>query len=220
MSFSDTLTTLLYTLSHPSEVGETQENAISTSVIFILDYFDEFLSHPRQALLYNLFDIAQSRKAPIAVICLGRQINAIDSLEKRVKSRFGGRIVQVSKAQKREEFWDICVSALSVEKDSGFGKVWNRHVQELGKDKSIKEICDEIFAESRDVREFFNRSIPVINSLQHNGTFLPSVSLWLDQPLPPPELKLSLIQGISVVNSVNFRIIAVGVGFVDLRNSS
>src|SRR5271169_1001814 len=162
MSFADTLTTLLYTLSHPSELSETTtENTTSASVIFILDYCDEFLSHLRQALLYNLFDIAQSRKAPIAVICLGRQINAIDGLEKRVKSRFGGRIVQVSKAQKREEFWDICVSALSVEKEYGFGQVWNRHVQELAKEKSIKEICDQIFAESRDVREFFNRSIPV-----------------------------------------------------------
>src|SRR5271155_6176136 len=104
MSFADTLTSFLYTLSHPSELDETPDKGItSSSLIFILDSFDEFLTHPRQALLYNLFDIAQSRKAPIAVICLGRQINAIDGLEKRVKSRFGGRIVQVSKAQKREE---------------------------------------------------------------------------------------------------------------------
>ena len=80
-------------------------------------------------MLYNLFDIAQSRKAPIAVVCLGRQINAIDGLEKRVKSRFGGRIVQVSKPRMQEEFWDVCLAALSVEKDSGYGKVWNQHIK-------------------------------------------------------------------------------------------
>lgn len=36
----------------------------------------------------------------------------------------------------------------------------------------MKEICEEIFVQSRDVREFFNRSIPVITSLDHT-TFLP-----------------------------------------------
>jgi origin recognition complex subunit 4 len=132
MSFADTLTTFLYTLSHPSELSEEggEEKKTSASVIFILDSFDEFLSHPRQALLYNLFDIAQSRKAPIAVICLGRQVNAIDGLEKRVKSRFGGRIKQVSRPTELEEFWKVCEAALSVEDPtSAFAEKWNAHIQ-------------------------------------------------------------------------------------------
>jgi origin recognition complex subunit 4 len=98
-------------------------------VIFILDSFDYFLSHPRQALLYNLFDIAQSRKAPIAVICLGRQVNAVDGLEKRVKSRFGGRIIQVSRPSTQEDFWSVCEAALKAESDFSFAEEWNRHIQ-------------------------------------------------------------------------------------------
>ena len=130
MSFADTLTTLLYTLSHPSELSDTTtENTTSASVIFILDSFDEFLTHPRQALLYNLFDIAQARKAPIAVICLARQVNAIDGLEKRVKSRFGGRIQQTSRPTSLEAFWKVCEAALTVEETSSFAKEWNRHVK-------------------------------------------------------------------------------------------
>lgn len=131
MSFADTLTTLLYTLSHPSELSETTptENITSASVIFILDSFDEFLTHPRQALLYNLFDIAQARKAPIAVICLGRQVNAIDGLEKRVKSRFGGRIQQTSRPTTLETFWKVCEAAITVEETSAFSKEWNRHIK-------------------------------------------------------------------------------------------
>ena len=132
MSFADTLTTFLYTLSHPSELSEEggTEKTTSASVIFILDSFDEFLSHPRQALLYNLFDIAQSRKAPIAVVCLGRQVNAIDGLEKRVKSRFGGRIKQVSRPTELEEFWEVCQAALSVDDPTyAFTKEWNTHIQ-------------------------------------------------------------------------------------------
>src|SRR5436190_2729652 len=126
MSFADTLTTFLYTLSHPTELdpSTTTSNpaSTSTSIIFILDRFDEFLSHPRQALLYNLFDIAQSRKAPIAVICLGRQVNVIDGLEKRVKSRFGGRILQVGRPPDRMAFWTVCENALIVDDTPGFAR--------------------------------------------------------------------------------------------------
>lgn len=130
MSFADTLTTLLYTLSHPSEMIETEGNVTSASVIFVLDSFDEFLTHPRQALLYNLFDIAQSRKAPIAVICLGRQVNAVDGLEKRVKSRFGGRILQVGRPRTIEEFWGVCQAALKVDETlNDFATDWNRNIE-------------------------------------------------------------------------------------------
>ena len=59
----------------------------------------------------------------------------------------------------------------------------------------MKEVCDEIFVESRDVREFFNRSIHVITSLRHNAEFLPSPELWSAQHLPPPDSRLSLIEG-------------------------
>ena len=131
MSFADTLATFLYTLSHPSEFSDTSEDTTSSSVIFILDSFDEFLSHPRQALLYNLFDIAQSRKAPIAVICLGRQVNVIDGLEKRVKSRFGGRILQVGRPPDRMAFWTVCENALIVDDTPGFAREWNKHIKVL-----------------------------------------------------------------------------------------
>src|SRR5437763_3595448 len=133
MSSADTLTTFLYTLSHPTELDPSTTTfnpaSTSTSIIFILDRFDEFLPHPRQTLLYNLFDIAQSRKAPIAVICLGRQVNVIDGLEKRVKSRFGGRIEQVGRPRTLEEFWKVCKGALSVEGEEPFMEMWNKHVE-------------------------------------------------------------------------------------------
>jgi origin recognition complex subunit 4 len=44
-----------------------------------------------QTLLYNLFDIAQSRAAPIIVIGLTTELDVVESLEKRVKSRFNHR---------------------------------------------------------------------------------------------------------------------------------
>src|SRR5579859_7032215 len=59
----------------------------------------------------------------------------------------------------------------------------------------MDEICEEIFVQSRDVREFFNRTIPVITSLHHDGPFLPEATAWSSHPVPPPDTKTALIEG-------------------------
>jgi origin recognition complex subunit 4 len=86
-------------------------------VIFVLNEFDLFASHPRQTLLYNLFDIAQGRKAPILVLGLTTRIDVVESLEKRVKSRFSHRHVHLSLPKDLGAFWEICKQALLVNKD-------------------------------------------------------------------------------------------------------
>lgn len=67
----------------------------SKCVIFILDHFDLFCSHPKQALLYNLFDIVQSAQAPLCVIGLTCRQDVLELLEKRVKSRFSHRQISL-----------------------------------------------------------------------------------------------------------------------------
>nr|POE54426.1 origin recognition complex subunit 4 [Quercus suber] len=114
-NYADTLTSLLALLSHPAETGQEQQpGQTSKSVIFILDEFDLFASHPRQTLLYNLFDIAQSRKAPIAVLGLTTKVDVAESLEKRVKSRFSHRYVHLSSSKSYPAFLSACQSALTL----------------------------------------------------------------------------------------------------------
>lgn len=115
-SYADTLTMLLALLSHPDEIAGESVGQIAKSVIFIMDEFDLFASHARQTLLYNLLDIAQSRKAPIAVIGLTTKFDVKESLEKRVKSRFSHRYVHVSLAKSMNTFKEIGIAALSVQK--------------------------------------------------------------------------------------------------------
>ncbi|KAF2094180.1 origin recognition complex, subunit 4, partial [Rhizodiscina lignyota] len=116
-SYADTLAKLLALLSHPSELSGEHTDHIAKAVIFIMDEFDLFASHARQTLLYNLFDIAQSRKAPIAVFGLTTRIDVAESLEKRVKSRFSHRYVHLSLAKNVPMFQAICKSALTVHPD-------------------------------------------------------------------------------------------------------
>ncbi|KAL5115183.1 origin recognition complex subunit 4 [Pleosporales sp. CAS-2024a] len=114
-NYADTLTTLLALLSHPSEHTGEHTDQVAKAVIFVMDEFDLFAQHPRQTLLYNLFDIAQSRKAPIAVLGLTTRIDVTNSLEKRVKSRFSHRYVHLSLAKTFTAFQDMCKAGLIIE---------------------------------------------------------------------------------------------------------
>ncbi|KIW06127.1 uncharacterized protein PV09_03292 [Verruconis gallopava] len=118
-SYADTLTMLLALLSHPEEIagGRVDSGRVAKSIIFIMDEFDLFATHARQTLLYNLLDIAQSRKAPIAVIGLTTRIDVTEALEKRVKSRFSHRYVHLSLPKTLSEFVDVAKSALQVQPD-------------------------------------------------------------------------------------------------------
>ena len=74
----------------------------------------------------------------------------------------------------------------------------------------MKEVCGEIFVQSRDVRKFFNRSIPVIASLQHDGVFLPRAESWSSHGLSPPEYILNLVQGFPFLTYSDIRLFSTG----------
>lgn len=121
-SYADTMASLLALLSHPEEMTDNAgTDQTAKSVIFILDEFELFATHPRQTLLYNLFDIAQARKAPIAVLGLTARVDVVETLEKRVKSRFSHRYVHLSLPKSLPAFWDICRRYLQVEEEDGGG---------------------------------------------------------------------------------------------------
>ena len=164
-AFADTLQSILAVLSHPDELlphdeAETDAGADSnaagvgasgaadanaddtartaTAVVFVLDEFDRFALHPRQTLLYNLFDIAQARKAPIAVLGLTCKVDVVEALEKRVKSRFSHRSVHLRLPATPDDFWAIvregltadlaCDAALADPRTEQYFAEWNRHL--------------------------------------------------------------------------------------------
>lgn len=142
-SYADTMTSLLGLLSQPEEVPDigtveyVAEKVVTRSVVFILDEFDLFTTHPRQTLLYNLFDIAQSRKAPIAVIGCSARTDCVDCLEKRVKSRFSHRWVHVGHPKSLAAFEEVARDNLLMsEKQVGVEKQelewrakWNEYIK-------------------------------------------------------------------------------------------
>ena len=110
-SFADKLNLILTTLNK----GDFN----TAPVIFILENMDLLAEHPKQILLYNLFDISQSSKSPILVVGLTSRIDTLLLLEKRVKSRFSHRMIDFYPQFTLQEYMDIIKRLLMLDKSCG-----------------------------------------------------------------------------------------------------
>ncbi|KAJ6013877.1 hypothetical protein N7540_008468 [Penicillium herquei] len=190
-SYADTMATLLALLSHPEELfgasGNRDGVTAAKSIVILLDEFDLFVTHPRQTLLYNLFDIAQARKAPIAVIGLTTKVDVTEMLEKRVKSRFSHRYVYVPLPRTYEIFADVCMASLDLDEKemlqiantlgpehgailetAGWKTLlegWKTYLQNLSNDKDFQFHLKRIFNQTKSVKEFLTSALLPIGEL-------------------------------------------------------
>ncbi|KAL1885684.1 origin recognition complex subunit 4 [Paecilomyces lecythidis] len=215
-SYADTMATLLALLSHPEELFGPSENgeviATAKSVIIILDEFDLFVSHPRQTLLYNLFDIAQARKAPLAVIGVTTKVDVTEMLEKRVKSRFSHRYVFLPLPRTFEMFSDVCYAGLGLEDDeitvatqgsdgaadrteiavlksSGMRKLlcgWREYLKGLWEDKDFQHHLQTIYHQTKSPKELFTSALVPL-SMMHHSTYQVSKDEDIDLEIPTPK---------------------------------
>ncbi|KAK0751122.1 origin recognition complex subunit 4 C-terminus-domain-containing protein [Schizothecium vesticola] len=208
-NYADTMASLLALLSHPSEIADAHEGVTSKSVIFAIDEFDLFATHARQTLLYNLFDIAQARKAPIAVIGLTTRIDVVESLEKRVKSRFSHRYVYLSLPKSLPAFWDVCRQGLSVDaedmraegidtKVAGHGefwKWWNSKLEALRKTRNFEDHLESHFCSTKSVSAFLSTCLLPLSALSPTAPTLRMPGLQMS--LEPPDAKLHVLEALS-----------------------
>ncbi|KAI4738370.1 hypothetical protein E4T50_11180 [Aureobasidium sp. EXF-12298] len=186
---ADTLTTLLALLSHPEELGRPSDQ-ITKSVIFILEEFDLFTTHPRQTLLYNLFDIAQSRKAPIAVLGTTTRFDVVEQLEKRVKSRFSHRYVHLSAPRDLSAYREVCQNALTPFSADGITedgkKVWRELLNDVFSLEAFNTHLRNLYYLSKSVRAFHTKQ------LLHHLTDANTLTA-----LQPPDSKLAALASLS-----------------------
>ncbi|KAI0889103.1 origin recognition complex subunit 4 C-terminus-domain-containing protein [Annulohypoxylon maeteangense] len=172
-NYADTMASLLALLSHPAEIMGAEDGVTSKSVVFIIDEFDLFATHARQTLLYNLFDIAQARKAPIAVLGLTTRIDVVESLEKRVKSRFSHRYVYMSLPKTLASYWDICKQGLSVDEEDlrregfdlslqglyKFRDYWDKKIETLRKTPNFEDHLEYHYYTTKSAPTFLTSCI-------------------------------------------------------------
>ncbi|KAI8964360.1 origin recognition complex subunit 4 C-terminus-domain-containing protein [Daldinia sp. FL1419] len=211
-NYADTMASLLALLSHPAEITGAEDGVTSKSVVFIIDEFDLFTTHARQTLLYNLFDIAQARKAPIAVLGLTTRIDVVESLEKRVKSRFSHRYVYMSLPKTLPAYWDVCRQGLSVDEEDldregfdtslkglyEFRDYWDKKIETLHKTPSFEDHLEYHYYTTKSVPAFLTSCILPLSAISTSSLDLaiPS-SLTGCISLEPAESKLHLLATLS-----------------------
>ncbi|THU90126.1 hypothetical protein K435DRAFT_676522 [Dendrothele bispora CBS 962.96] len=175
------------------------------STIVILDAFDLFTLHPRQSLLYSLLDTVQSLQMGsgnkgLAVVGLTTCMDTINMLEKRVKSRFSGRMIRTATPRKIVEWINIARGILmprhtgdddrmEVEDESTFREMWNNRVEQFLSDNKTVRILEETFSITRDVRTLSRLLIQPILSLTPASPWLTSDQLEqsaVSQRIRPP----------------------------------
>ena len=131
-------------------------------VVVILDAFDLFALHPRQSLLYCLLDNVQSCRSAsgsqgIAVIGITSRVDTIQLLEKRVKSRFSGRIIQTAPPNNVDHWLSIARNVLLVPitlQEEWLNEEWHQNwissVKDFLSDLRVLDVFRETFGISKD----------------------------------------------------------------------
>ncbi|KAK2002878.1 PHD-finger domain-containing protein [Colletotrichum falcatum] len=211
-NYADTMASLLALLSHPSEMAQAEEGVTSQAVVFVIDEFDMFAAHPRQTLLYNLFDIAQARKAPIAVLGCTTRMDVVEMLEKRVKSRFSHRYVYLSLPKNLPAYWNVCKQGLVVDDEDmeaegidvsvagheAFHANWKAMIENLYKEKSFQNLLQYHYATSKSASDFLAECIIPLSSLSTNSfeLVIPAQNGPV-MSLTPPSSKLHILPSLS-----------------------
>ncbi|XP_077584003.1 origin recognition complex subunit 4 [Stigmatopora nigra] len=147
-SFAENLVFLL-------EALKKGNRSTTRPVLFVLDEFDLFAHHKNQTLLYNLLDVSQSAQAPVAVVGLTCRLDVLELLEKRVKSRFSHRQINLFDCLKFTQYLERVKSQLSLPDNfpnKKFAQNWNCSVQTCCEDKSVEEVLQRHFNFSTDFR--------------------------------------------------------------------
>ena len=140
----------------------------SKAIVFVLEEFEWFTGHHNQTLLYNLFDVAQSRAAPIIVIGVSSQFDVVESLEKRVKSRFNHRQIAMLPHATFEAYFDVVTHYLNHDEASD---AWTRFILDLLRDSRTRKTFKTWHALNNTVG-FLKQSLHVCLTLLDPGRCL------------------------------------------------
>ena len=172
----------------------------SKPIVFILEEFSLFCNHRNQTLLYNLFDVAQSRAAPIIVIGISCSLDVVEGLEKRVKSRFNHRQLAMLPFSEFKEYCNAVQNYLlfpNEECSSEAKREWNAHIQQLLKAADVHKTLRRLFATNSTIgslKQFLYTVLALMEEKKLTNDHLLEV---LNEQNSPPEV--SLLSGLSVL---------------------
>ncbi|KAJ7781211.1 origin recognition complex subunit 4 C-terminus-domain-containing protein [Mycena metata] len=163
---------------------------LSRPTVVVLDAFDLFAQHPRQSLLYCLLDTAQSCRAGatskgVAVIGLTTHVDTINLLEKRVKSRFSGRMLRTASPSQSQDWVELTRGILcprianhaEVDETGDWQRQWEAGVHSFLEDPATIVVLKETFSVTKDVRVLARLLTSVVTQLSPSAPFPTSTHL-------------------------------------------
>jgi len=193
-SFADNLSFLLDALK--------QDTGKSKSIIMVLDEFDLFANHKNQSLLYNLFDIAQSRQNPLCVIGITCRLDVVELLEKRVKSRYSHRSILTFPAYTFSSYLNIYQQLLDLSENfdcAVFKTRWRRHVEELLNDGLSVKTLQQQFNIRKDIGSIIQLLISPTCSISGSHKFITADDLLQSYSNIHMDTKAAVLNGLSIL---------------------
>jgi origin recognition complex subunit 4 len=132
----------------------TSTGSVSIPVIFILEEFDQFTAHKLQSLLYNVFDLVQNSKSPVSVIGVTNRIDCVETLEKRVRSRFSQILINFPAATSHKAFVKAARSCLASEELTEEAVDYNTQVDAFMDDTRILAYLKRSFLTHNNLHSF------------------------------------------------------------------
>ena len=156
------------------------------ATVLVLEGFDLFAGHARQALLYCLLDTAQACRASgggsgsggsgMAVVGVTTRVDTLNLLEKRVKSRFSGRMMRTACPAKIGHWSALARAVLrtpvageeATEDEREWMDTWEGMVDSLMNNEEVMGLLRETYSLARDLQMFRRimvsaHSTPLIN---------------------------------------------------------
>jgi len=193
-SFADNLAFLLDSLKKGTE--ETK------SIVVVLDEFDGFTAHKNQSLLYNLFDIAQSRQSPLCVIGITTRLDVVELLEKRVKSRYSHRVILTFPNYDFDYYLDILRNLLHLPHHMGcsmYKRKWDQHLKSLLESVEVVELLRRHFSMYKDIRNLINLFVIPLTNITTTHPFVTQHDVKTSYDNIHKDTKVELLLGLSTL---------------------
>jgi len=156
------------------------------SVVFILDNLELFAEQPNQGLLYNLFDLAANNSSiPVCIIGVTCRVDVLEMFEKRVKSRFSHRKINLVGAFKDFDDYNTYAFNLLVHWED---ESWNNSIEKLYKSNQITVILRSIYDNNKSMGQLV--------------TYLYTVMLVADDELKKSDFQTAYDQMFSISSKV------------------
>ncbi|GAQ80948.1 hypothetical protein KFL_000670060 [Klebsormidium nitens] len=171
------------------------------AVIFVLDEFDLFAQRPKQTLLYNLLDAIQSSKTQAAVVGISCRMDADELLEKRVRSRFSHRRLQVLEP-KANELVSILADALRLPPSfpyPEFADRFNKRVEEVLADPDVQSILDFHISRNQSPRHLLDLGFRALCCMDRSRGYLTVDDIKSARDAAEIEPRVESIRGLSVL---------------------